>query len=34
MTHTLHRTGNTLENDYIILAMPVKGVNKEGSKQK
>jgi len=36
MTHTLHRTGDSdsLLNDYIILAMPVKGVNKEGSKEK
>lgn len=36
MTHTLHRTGSVsdLKDDYIILAMPVKGVNKEGSKQK
>lgn len=36
MTHTLHRTGNdeSLRGDYVILAMPVKGVNKEGSKAK
>ncbi len=36
MTHTLHRTGSdeSLKNDFVMLAMPVKGVNKEGSKQK
>lgn len=36
MTHTLHRTGSdeSLRNDFILLAMPVKGVNKEGSKEK
>ncbi|MEA4911975.1 MAG: hypothetical protein VB092_05085 [Oscillospiraceae bacterium] len=36
MTHTLHRVGDreSLRNDYVILAMPVKGVNKEGSREK
>ena len=36
MTHTLHRTGSkeSLGKDFVMLAMPVKGVNKEGSKEK
>lgn len=36
MSHTLHRTGSadSLKNDFVMLAMPVKGVNKEGSREK
>ena len=36
MTHTLHRQGDseTLNNDFILLAMPAKGYNKSGSREK
>ena len=31
MTHTNHRVGDHLEEDYIILIMPSRGINVEGS---
>jgi len=31
MTHTLHRVGDYLEEDYVVLIMPSKGINVEGS---
>lgn len=33
MTHTLHREGarESLEDDYVVLAMPAEGINREGS---
>ena len=31
MTHTLHRMGERLEEDYVVLIMPSKGINTEGS---
>lgn len=31
MTHTLHRVGEYLEEDYVVLIMPSKGINVEGS---
>lgn len=36
MSHTLHRTGSeeSLKNDFVLLAMPTKGVNNIGSKEK
>jgi hypothetical protein len=36
MSHTLHRTGSdeSLRNDFVLLAMPTKGVNNIGSKEK
>ncbi|MDF2523767.1 MAG: hypothetical protein K0R31_1408 [Clostridiales bacterium] len=36
MSHTLHRTGTdeSLRNDFVLLAMPTKGVNNIGSKEK
>ena len=34
MTHTNHRVGKYLEEDYVILIMPSKGINVEGSGQK
>jgi hypothetical protein len=36
MTHTLHRRGDTesLQGDYILLAMTARGINREGSGEK
>jgi hypothetical protein len=36
MTHTLHRQGapETFDNDFILLAMPAKGYNTPGSREK
>lgn len=36
MTHTLHRRGDreSLENDYVFLCTPAKGVNTEGAAEK
>ncbi len=34
MTHTLHRIGDYLEEDYVVLIMPSKDINVEGSGQK
>lgn len=34
MTHTLHRQGNSLRNDYVILVMSAKGINDKGSSPK
>jgi hypothetical protein len=34
MTHTLHRTGDYLEDDFVVLVMPSKGINVEGSQAK
>ena len=36
MTHTLHRRGEreSLAEDYVVLVMPAKGVNFEGSEEK
>ncbi len=34
MTHTNHRVGDFLNEDYVILIMPSKGINVEGSGQK
>ena len=36
MTNTLHRFGapDTLRNDYIIFAMPARGINEEGAPEK
>ena len=34
MTHTNHRIGDFLNEDYVILIMPSKGINVEGSGQK
>lgn len=36
MSHTLHRTGSveSLRNDFVLLAMPTKGVNNIGSREK
>lgn len=36
MTHTLHRQGTaeTLNNDFVLLAMPAKGYNTPGSREK
>ena len=31
MTHTLHRIGDYLEEDYVVLVMPSKGINVAGS---
>lgn len=31
MTHTLHRVGDYLEEDYVVLIMPSKDINVEGS---
>ena len=36
MTHTLHRRGDleSLSEDYVMLIMPAKGINSEGSQEK
>lgn len=36
MTHSLHRRGNVedLNEDYVMIVMPSKGINKEGSEEK
>ena len=36
MTHTLHRRGNleSLKHDFVLLIMPAKGVNADGSEEK
>ena len=34
MTHTNHRVGEHLEEDYVLLIMPSKGINVEGSGKK
>ncbi|MBW1698169.1 MAG: hypothetical protein JRH18_12420 [Deltaproteobacteria bacterium] len=34
MTHTNHRIGEYLEEDYVVLVMPSRGINVQGSGQK
>lgn len=34
MTHTLHRQGDSLKEDYVVLIMSAKGINEAGSSKK
>lgn len=34
MTHTLHRRGEDIEGDYVVLVMTERGMNTEGAKEK